>query len=116
MPTAPFRPCLEPHCGVLVPPGRVRCATHSKALGRGSRTARGYDEDYQRLRRVFMAQPENQLCRSCLTQDRITLATDCDHIVPFRGRSDPRRLDTNNLQPLCRSCHSIKTMGGRFGV
>ena len=28
MPTSPFRPCLEPGCAVLVPPGRARCANH----------------------------------------------------------------------------------------
>ena len=44
------------------------------------------------------------------------MATDVDHIVPHRG--DARLLyDENNLQSLCKSCHSRKTAteDGGFG-
>lgn len=47
---------------------------------------------------VLAAEP---LCRSCGK-----IATDVDHIIPrASGGSD----SFNNLQPLCRSCHSTKT-------
>jgi 5-methylcytosine-specific restriction endonuclease McrA len=37
-----------------------------------------------------------------------TLATDVDHVTPIR-EAPGRRLDPENLQPLCKSCHSVKT-------
>ena len=106
-----LRPCAEPLCVALVGAGRSRCPLHASDH-RGSRTARGYDEDWQRLRFWFMQQPENQLCRACALRDRITLAIDVDHIIPFRGRADPKRLDPKNLQPLCKTCHGRKTRTG----
>ena len=116
MPQFPARPCLEPGCGALVGAGVSRCQAHTQDP-RASRTARGYDEDWQRLRSWFMHKPENQLCRSCLDRNVITLATDRDHVIPFRSRDDPKRLDAKNLQPLCSSCHATKTRGGqkKFG-
>lgn len=35
---------------------------------------------------------------------RVTAATVVDHIVPVREAPD-RRLDPDNLQPLCKHCH-----------
>ena len=49
------------------------------------------------------------LCEECKRKGRVTLATDVDHIEPFDGVSDSRRLEWNNLQSLCRSCHNEKT-------
>ena len=34
----------------------------------------------------------------------------CDHVVPISGRDDPRRLDLDNVQTLCDTCHRRKTM------
>jgi 5-methylcytosine-specific restriction endonuclease McrA len=110
MPNAPARPCLEPGCVALVGAGSPRCAIHSRDV-RQSRTRRGYDEDWQRLRSWFMSIPDNQLCRSCLGRNVITLATDCDHVIPFRSLDDPNRLSPSNLQPLCATCHGRKTRG-----
>ena len=114
MPQSAPRPCAVPGCPVLVGGGHTRCTLH--AYTRASRTARGYDEDWQRLRESFMRHPDNVLCRSCLDRNVITLAVDVDHIIPFRSRDDPRRLDRKNLQSLCKRCHSLKTRGGRKSV
>ena len=74
--------------------------------GRSS-TARGYGADWRRVRRqVLDAEP---LCRSCAAEGRVTPATDVDHIEPFAGVQDPRRLDVANLRPLCRPCHMART-------
>ena len=53
-----------------------------------------------------MNQPENILCRHCKQRGLRVLATDCDHVVPFRGVDDLLRLDVNNLAPLCEDCHA----------
>ena len=72
-----------------------------------SSTARGYGQDWRRLReRVLAAEP---LCRFCFEVGRITAATDVDHIEPFTGLHDPRRLDPANCRPLCRPCHMRRT-------
>ena len=80
----------------------------SRADGLSS-TARGYGQDWRRLReRILAAEP---LCRFCFEVGRITAATDVDHIEPFTGLHDPRRLDPANLRPLCRPCHLRRTAG-----
>lgn len=49
---------------------------------------------------------DNYLCQRCAQQGRTTAATEVDHIVPLaRGGAD----DLDNLQSLCRDCHSAKT-------
>ena len=106
MPTSPARGCLVPRCpGFAVRDGR--CRLHR--VGRGSRTARGYDEDWQRLRAWFLSQPGQNLCTGCRAVGVVRFATDVDHIIPFESIEDPRRLDPTNLQPLCSSCHGKKT-------
>lgn len=53
------------------------------------------------------------LCRHCARDGKTTAATDVDHIDDDATNNDPA-----NLQPLCRRCHSVKTVadqGGRVG-
>lgn len=46
------------------------------------------------------------LCQPCKSKGRITPATECDHITPkAKGGTD----DLDNLQAICRGCHSAKT-------
>lgn len=52
-------------------------------------------------------------CRECARQGRRTYATDVDHIVDHKG-SWVLFTDRNNLQSLCHSCHSRKTMQDRW--
>jgi 5-methylcytosine-specific restriction protein A len=47
-------------------------------------------------------------CRECAKRDLRVPATDADHIVPHRG--DVFQFMTGQLQSLCHSCHSRKTM------
>ena len=58
---------------------------------------------------------KSPLCQRCLSFGLTTLATDSDHVLPHRG--DPKLMwDANNLQSLCRSCHSVKTREELKGV
>jgi 5-methylcytosine-specific restriction protein A len=74
---------------------------------RGTNTARGYDAAWTRLRAQHAA--AFPLCARCWGAGRIQPLSDVDHIQPFHGRTDPRRLDPRNLQSLCRRCHADKT-------
>lgn len=44
------------------------------------------------------------LCRFCLAQGRITPATVCDHVTPYRG--DVKSFWEGPWQSLCATCHS----------
>jgi 5-methylcytosine-specific restriction protein A len=78
----------------------------ARSDGRSS-TARGYGADWRRVREVVLA--DEPLCRLCHEAGRVTPATEVDHIVPFRGVSDPLRLALTNLRPLCHPCHATRT-------
>lgn len=72
---------------------------------RGSAHSRGYGARWRRLReQVLNREP---LCRSCLLEGRVTSAAEVDHIRPKAlGGGD----ELENLQPLCKHCHSAKTV------
>jgi len=110
MPTKPKKLCAVPGCPRLVPSGQTYCAEHERQRQkridskRESANARGYGNSWRRLRRLVLnAEP---LCRECKRNGRIMLATEVDHIVP---RANGGTNDFDNLQPLCKSCHSRKT-------
>ncbi len=78
--------------GTYRPPGKPR----------GSAAARGYDAIWRKVRMAhLMANPV------CVTQGCGRSAVDVDHIVPHQDGGG--RLDRNNLQSFCHSCHSRKT-------
>ena len=62
---------------------------------------------------------DNPLCVMCNDKGRITSARVVDHITPVRHGGD--FWNTNNLQPMCDSCHNSKSgseahSGGGRGV
>jgi hypothetical protein len=65
---------------------------------------RGYDQDWERLRRKMLAGRP-----ICATYGCGARATMVDHIEPVR-LAPHRRLDPSNLQPLCLPCHNRLTV------
>ena len=62
--------------------------------------------------RLFRAEP---LCRACGALGEVKAAEEMDHVVcASTGRSveaiDRLLLDEQNIQPLCRACHKVKSM------
>jgi len=56
---------------------------------------------------------KNPLCAECEKAGRLTPATEVHHIVAIADGGSDR---DENLQPLCKSCHSRKTAKeSRFG-
>lgn len=74
---------------------------------RMSRSRRGYDRAWMRLRRNYLA--KQPLCHDCRAKGRTTAAEEVHHIRGFRGTKDPQRLDVTNLMALCKPCHSRRT-------
>lgn len=69
---------------------------------------RGYDKRWKRIRDGVLAR--EPLCRHCAGRGRMTAAELVDHIVPLPLGTH----DVDNLQPLCRSCHAVKTAAERL--
>ena len=87
---------------------RLRAGTRRSRDQRPCAARRGYGRRWQRLRRLVLQR--DPFCVMC----RHALATEVDHIVP-KSRGGRDSLD--NLQGLCKPCHSEKTVreDGGFG-
>ena len=69
-------------------------------------TQRGYGYAWQKLRKLVL-QRDDYLCQECYRNKKLTPATDVDHIKPkSAGGTD----DPENLQSLCKGCHSLKSL------
>ena len=62
------------------------------------------------------AEVPSQEHSACLRAGKATQGSEVDHIIPHKGDQD-LFWDADNLQTLCRSCHSTKTASedGGFG-
>lgn len=97
--------CRQAGCYQAVERGGY-CEKHARpADHRQSSSRRGYDYKWQKLRAVYLC--DNPVCEHCGRRP----AKDVDHIIPFDKGGG--RLDSNNLQALCRKCHNRKTHGLR---
>ena len=94
-----------PQCGELVDRGATcpcRLAKRKEAdQQRGSAASRGYDAEWQALRRLWLE--ANPMCVLCGKP-----AKHVDHVLSIKQRPD-LRLDPANLRSLCHSCHSRHT-------
>lgn len=108
MPHAPRKPCKAPNCPGRAVAGERFCEAHLQVWRRqydrqrGTRQERGYGARWQRLRRMVLN--SEPLCRECKRRGIDRLANEVDHID-----GNVWNLAWENLQPLCKSCHSQKT-------
>lgn len=108
------RPCATPGCPELVRHRHrrycARCAamqSRADAARRGTAAQRGYDANWRRIRAAFLASHPCCADPFHVHGDWKVLATEVDHIVPLRLGGTH---DASNLQALCRSCHSRKSL------
>ena len=110
MPNHPLRPCRHPGCTELTREGY--CPAHRPVQVERSEEAKSWHRLYatggwQDLRsEQLLRQP---WCEDCARRGIRTRATDVDHVRDHKG---DRALffDSGNLQSLCHSCHSRKTL------
>ena len=67
---------------------------------------RGYNYRWQRFRLTFLQ--THPLCAECRRQGIVTEATELHHLDGL-GPLGARGYDENNLEQLCKTCHSRKT-------
>lgn len=74
---------------------------------RESRVKQGYDSRWLRFRKHWIL--THPVCERCGNGSATATGSDLhvDHIQPLKAGGS--KYDPNNLQTLCRSCHSIKT-------
>ena len=97
MPSSPAKICNW--CGSAYR-NACKCTAKREAIGRPSAAKRGYDRHWRKLR-IFIINRE-PICRICREQ----LTQEIDHII---RKADGGTDDLENLQGLCRECHSNKT-------
>ena len=119
--TLPLKPCRRSGCAELVRGGGY-CPKHqikADQVRRSVQPERRESAAYHNLyysRRWRMLRAEQLIaepfCRECGRRGIRTRAEDIDHIKPHKGN---KRLffDPSNLQSLCHSCHSRKTIAER---
>lgn len=111
MPNKPKRLCPVSGCSGLYDPNISECSKCGKRertgwdrdKQRGTRQERGYGQDWVNLTQIKLGR--DPLCEPCLRNEYTTEATQVHHIVPFRGLDDPLRLDWDNLESICETCH-----------
>jgi 5-methylcytosine-specific restriction protein A len=106
MPTKP--PAICHHCH------RVGCNCREKSRResdreRGTRTERGYDNDWLRFSEAFKR--EHPLCQDCLEQGIVRPGNEVHHIKKLRDNPEAK-YDEDNLRNLCKVCHSRRTGKG----
>ena len=72
---------------------------------RENSSQRGYDGLWQRFRVAYLRQ--HPLCVHCERDGRTTLANEVHHIKALSQGGE--RLDPDNVESLCKSCHSKQT-------
>jgi 5-methylcytosine-specific restriction protein A len=100
MPKFP-KPCVD--CGVVTL--ESRCPEHKLADRRPSTARRGNTTERDKRRRRTLRRFGFQ-CASCGVVDKTAGSLDVDHILPLERGGDHA---DENLQVLCRPCHSVKT-------
>lgn len=105
----PLRKCAHAGCRMLTTDGY--CPAHKPKRLRKESEAWHYL--YTDPRYGWQKRRSNQLiaepwCRECARHGLRVRATDADHVIPHRG--DVNLFLHGELQSLCHSCHSRKTM------
>jgi len=72
---------------------------------RGTACKRGYDRKWRKARDAYI--DDNPFCEMCLANERHEQAVLVAHITPLSLKG--ARLNEDNFQSLCSSCHAKKT-------
>ncbi|MDR5602776.1 HNH endonuclease [Staphylococcus coagulans] len=107
-----MRRCSHPTCNKLISFNESYCDKHKTYTNAKYNDVRQRNDpeylrfykskQWQNLREIVMME-NDYICQSCGRQANVV-----DHIIPTKVDWS-KRLDKNNLQPLCNECHNKKT-------
>jgi len=83
-------------------------ATHEQR--RANSHQRGYTRRWSKARKIFLT--EHPFCVLCEADGYSVPATVVDHKIPHRSNNDELFWNEDNWQPLCKTCHDLKTAKG----
>src|SRR5699024_7948679 len=109
----PLKPCKEFGCGNLT--RKTYCKKHEENAGEYMRNYNKYVRDpkidsfyksrqWQQVR-ALAYERDNGLCQQCKSNGQLVQADVVHHIVEVKI-DWTRRLDIDNLESLCHSCHN----------
>ncbi len=114
MPYKAARPCAQRGCPNLVRDSDRYCPEHAAQrqaeydARRGSAASRGYGRKWRKIRLMYLRR--HPLCEDPFgihaEHGETVAATEVDHQTPLREGGTHR---VDNLQALCKICHSRKT-------
>lgn len=114
----PMKQCNHAGCNVLVAYDQRYCDKHQHAINKYRYHKRQYASDESKYQQFYKSRAwrklshkwlaSNPICVECYRQGIIRPAQIVDHITELKDDYS-RRLDTTNLQSLCRACHNRKT-------
>ena len=103
--------CSHPRCSAIV---RTKyCDEHKHIQSdvlrdtRGTTSEQGYGTTWQKVRKIHLF--KNPLCEVCKQQGIVKPANEVHHKNALRNGGTN---EVDNLQSLCKSCHSKRTRGG----
>ena len=102
------KPCHDALCYELAAKGGAYCEKHKPTTDfvRRGRSRMYKTKNWQKMRKVCLNR--KPLCVTCEKSGIVRAAREVDHIIPHRG-DEKLFSDLDNLQGLCKSCHSKKT-------
>lgn len=119
--TIPLKKCNKVNCNNLIKFNESYCDEHKEIKNEYKRNYDSFRYERDFIYRKFYRSKEwkdarhssmlrhDWLCQECLRKGLYTKADVVDHIIELRDDFD-KRLDIDNLEPLCHKCHNIKTI------
>ena len=109
MPDKPWRICSYPGCGARTRdrycPAHKTIAAREYNQSRHPDSNRIYGRQWRNIRNLYIS--KHPICELCLAVGHYVPATEVHHKLPIDQGGDHSE---DNLQALCKSCHSRITM------
>ena len=116
----PKRKCNKNNCNELIDYRNKFCEKHKELINQSNKDYERYrnerdktyiqfyqSKQWKNTRKSVMLEYD-YLCQECLRQGYYQQANVVDHIIELKDDWS-KRLDKDNLIPLCHSCHNKKT-------